>query len=70
MARHKQGKADLRCNNCDHQFRGWVWYSEIPRVDPGPRSWYPGEIISDCPKCHSKAISYVQPETVDHPPQD
>lgn len=64
----ERGKADLRCNDCNHQYRGWVWYSEIWRADPGLHRWGPGEIIGDCPECHSEALSYVQPRTVDYPP--
>ena len=50
MAQPEQGKADLRCNSCGHQFRGWVWYSQMSRNDPGPRRWYPGVPIGDCPE--------------------
>jgi hypothetical protein len=68
MARHKQGKVDLRCNNCDHQFRGWVWYSEIPRVDPGARSLYPGESSATAPSAtlRQSATSSLQRWTTPH----
>ena len=70
MALAEQGKADLRCNSCGHQFRGWVWYSQMSRNDPELRRRYPGVPIGDCPECHSEALSLVRPQTVDHPPQD
>ena len=70
MTDSKRGKADLGCNTCKHEFRGWVLYKKMYRADPGPRRWYPDRIISKCPECQSDAISYVRSETEDHPPQD
>jgi hypothetical protein len=71
----KLGQAWLRCNRCDHQFRGSTWYAPIPqgknRVGEPPR-W-----VADCPnddtkcaRCASGRIRIDQAGSLAEPPLD
>jgi hypothetical protein len=61
-SRRVRRQANLRCDTCQRQFRGFAWFVSIGSFDMGTLTW---NVDRDptrdakCPHCGSKLIRYI-----------